>query len=76
MSFDWQDLIVVAAIALAGFYLARVGWQTFARRRGACGGCANCPAEDEGPQRIADGRPMVDVEQLSGTASSASRPPG
>ncbi len=45
MTWDWQSLIVFAAIMVAGVYLARVGWQTVLRRRAAaCGGCGTCPA--------------------------------
>jgi hypothetical protein len=47
MSFelDWQNLIALAIVAIAGLYLARQAWITFARKKsGACGSCASCPA--------------------------------
>jgi hypothetical protein len=47
MSFelDWQNLIALAIVAIAGLCLARQAWITFARKKsGACGSCASCPA--------------------------------
>lgn len=41
----WQTLIVVLLVAAAAAYLARVAWQSLARRRAAaCGGCGSCQA--------------------------------
>ena len=43
MSFDSQNLIVLALVALAGCYLARSLWRTIAQKKSGCGGCGSCP---------------------------------
>jgi len=41
----WQNLAALAIVALAGGYLLRQAWQTFAAKStSACGGCAGCSA--------------------------------
>jgi hypothetical protein len=45
MNVDWQNAIVLLAIAAAGGYLARRAWQSMVRRKAAsCGGCGSCTA--------------------------------
>ena len=40
MSLDWQNIAVFVIVATAIAYLARLTWQTIARKKaGACGGC-------------------------------------
>lgn len=41
----WQNLAALAIVALAGGYLLRQAWQTFAAKStSACGGCTGCAA--------------------------------
>jgi hypothetical protein len=41
----WQNLAALAIVALAGAYLLRQVWRTFAARpTSACGGCTGCSA--------------------------------
>jgi hypothetical protein len=41
----WQNVAALAVVAVAGGYLLRQAWQTFAARpTSACGGCAGCAA--------------------------------
>jgi len=43
MTLDWQNLIVLAIVAGATAYVARMVWSSiFARKASACGGCRNC----------------------------------
>ncbi|MBI3837139.1 MAG: hypothetical protein HY288_04295 [Planctomycetia bacterium] len=45
MSFDWQNLTALLAVAAAGAYLARVAWLSIAKRKAAgCGSCGSCPS--------------------------------
>lgn len=68
MSFDWQNLTVLLATSAAGAYLARVAWQSVARKKAsACGGCGNCPDHAGGPQ-------VVGVEDLSRSANAMAQP--
>jgi hypothetical protein len=48
MSFEWQNLMALALVVSAVGYLARRGWQTFARKgSSSCGGCGDCPSAAE-----------------------------
>jgi hypothetical protein len=68
MQLDWQSTMVLAAVAAAGVYLARMAWQSVARRKGAsCGGCGNCPQEV--PQVG-----LVSIERLSESAQAIAGP--
>jgi hypothetical protein len=68
MSFDWQNLIVLAAIGAAVTYLGRMMWQTFARKSSACGGCSSCPSADANrPEAV------VGIEQLAASVKSPTR---
>ncbi len=41
----WQNLAALAIVALAGGYLLRQAWHSFAAKStSACGGCAGCAA--------------------------------
>jgi hypothetical protein len=41
----WQNVAVMVVVIAAGGYLARLAWQSIARRKAAaCGGCGTCPA--------------------------------
>jgi hypothetical protein len=44
---DWQNLAVLAIVALSTAYLARAGWATlWARRKSKCGsGCGSCSSQ-------------------------------
>jgi hypothetical protein len=65
---DWQNLIVLAAVALAGVYLARVAWRSVARRASACGHCAACP------ESTTDTEPtVIGIEQLAGKGVSGTK---
>jgi hypothetical protein len=48
MTFDWQNLVVLAIVAAAAMYIARVGWTSLvARKTTACGGCRNCASREK-----------------------------
>ena len=67
MNAIFENLIVLAVVAAAVAYLARVAWQTVARRRAAaCGGCENCPSAS------ANNAPrVVEIGSLTSSVSSA-----
>jgi hypothetical protein len=66
MNLDWQNFAVLLLVAAAAIYLARLGWQSVARRKAtACGGCGSCPVNSGG-----DGKPMVGLEQLAASAKN------
>jgi len=44
MIFAWQNLIVLAIVAIAACYLARVMWRSIALKKSGCGGCGTCPS--------------------------------
>ena len=53
MPFDWQNVIVLIAVAAAGAYIARATWLALARRKNvACGGCPKCAAADREPPLV------------------------
>lgn len=63
MSWDWQNLIVLAIVAAAAGYLARLGWTSIvARRRSACGSCRNCGPEEK-PRDVFSITSPASVEQ-------------
>lgn len=46
MSLDWQNAAVLVLVAAACAYLARLAWQSVARKKAAaCGSCGSCPAD-------------------------------
>ena len=48
MNWDWQNLIVLAMVAVAAGYVVRLTWTSvLARRQSACGNCRNCGSEDQ-----------------------------
>jgi hypothetical protein len=57
---NWQLLAVILIVSCAALYLARQTWQSFAGRKGSCGGgcgCSSKPPVDEAcalisPQQI------------------------
>jgi hypothetical protein len=56
MNFDWQNLTVFVVVLAAGGYLARVAWNSVARRQAAgCGSCGSCPTSShaEEPRLVA-----------------------
>ncbi len=68
MVFDWQNLAVLVAVLAAAGYLARLAWQTVARRKAAaCGGCGSC-ANADGPGQV------VGMEVLSQSAQALTQP--
>lgn len=40
-----QDLFAILIALTAAAFLAYRGWQHFAKRRGGCGACSNCPSD-------------------------------
>jgi hypothetical protein len=51
MNFDWQNVMALLVVGAAGVYLARVAWQSIARRKAAgCGSCGSCPSGAEANQ--------------------------
>jgi hypothetical protein len=51
MNLEWQNLTALFVVAAAGVYLARVAWQSVARRKAAgCGSCGSCPSGAEANQ--------------------------
>lgn len=63
MNTDWQQIVVVVAVAAAAMYLGRRAWVMIARKRGAgCGSCSNCPTET-----TPEGNQMVGIESLKAT---------
>jgi len=59
MTFDFQNSIALALVVVAAAYLGWRGWLVLARRKGGCGACPSCPAEQS--QSIA-GKPLVTLE--------------
>lgn len=66
MTIDWQNLVVLAFVAVAGSYLARQAWATVTRKKaGACGSCGCCPAS-----ATADSKQVVQLGSLAESAST------
>ncbi len=64
MQLDWQSLAVVVLVVASIGYLARVAWRSVNRRQAAaCGGCAQCPVDDEST-------PVVELESLTKAGSA------
>ena len=61
MNFDWQNLLALAVVTVAGIYLARRLWRAI-RGRGGCA-CTGCPAG--GKQNHAEGKQLVQLNGLS-----------
>jgi hypothetical protein len=61
MSLDWQNSIALVLVVVAAAYLGWRGWLVLARRKGGCGACASCPADQ--PQMIA-GKPLVTLDAI------------
>jgi hypothetical protein len=48
MNLDWQNLIVLAIVAAAAVYIARLAWTSItARKASACGACRNCGTSEK-----------------------------
>jgi len=63
-SINWQSAAAGLIVLVAVGYLAHRLWLSVRRQRlGGCGSCASCPADEN-----ADGRPLVSLESLAGTA--------
>jgi hypothetical protein len=66
---DWQQVMALAIVAAAAYWLIRT--QILAPRRGGgCGGCGSCPSAALPPSRSAgQGAPqLVQIEMDLGTA--------
>ena len=69
VNIDWQSAAAGLIVLVAAGYLARRVWLSVRRQRlGGCGSCATCPAEESGNAASADGRPLVSLESLAGSA--------
>lgn len=74
MNLDAQTIAVLTIIVAATVYLARVAWQTVARRKAAaCAGCSNCPAGEEEPQVVGIGRVSRKPSGAANTSDRAGR---
>jgi hypothetical protein len=62
MTLDWQNSLALALVIVAAAYLGWRGWLVLARRKGGCGACASCPADQ--PQTIS-GKPLVTLETIT-----------
>ena len=51
---DWQTLVAIFAVALAGGFLLRGIWRAcFGKSKGCCGGCAKgCTSNSNGSQPL------------------------
>jgi len=59
-----QDLVAILIALAAAAFLAYRGWQHFAKRRGGCGACSNCPtAESAAPQKLVMISPIMPHEK-------------
>ncbi len=69
VSFDWQNLAVLAIVLAAAGYLARTAWRSVARRKAsACGACGDC-------SRPGGGRQLVTIESLARSPSDGTTGP-
>lgn len=74
VNIDWQSAAAGLIVLVAVGYLARRVWLSVLRQRlGGCGTCATCPAEESGNKAnghaaTPDGRPLVSLESLAGSA--------
>gem|GEM_PF-7096488 len=60
MTGDLQNLMALAVVALAAWYIVRRGWTMLQRRTPAgCGSCGGCPEASHGPAG-----PLVTREEL------------
>jgi hypothetical protein len=67
-----QDAIAILIVAIAAGFLARRGWQRFARRQdGACGSCPSCSANDAVPSK-----PLVTITPIMSQAKVQRRKEG
>ena len=63
-----QNLIALAAVALAVAYLARAGYRVMARPKGSgCGACGSCPATKAVSETAPPG--LVSLETLRESAA-------
>jgi hypothetical protein len=70
----WQNLIVLALVAAAGVYLARLVWQSLARRKAAaCGGCSGCAQKTAS---TGANSPMVSLDHLRSLDADGGIPHG
>ena len=68
-----QNVAVVALVVAAASYLARVVWQSLAKRTAsACGACGNCQTQSE-RKATATSQPVIEIDQLRATASNLQR---
>jgi hypothetical protein len=64
-----QDILAILIVAIAASFLARRGWQRFARRQGgACGSCPSCSASDS-----LHSKPLVTITPIMSRAEPQSR---
>lgn len=63
-----QNLIALAAVALAVGYLARAGYRVMARPKGSgCGACGSCPVSKTDGETTSPG--LVSLETLRASAT-------
>jgi hypothetical protein len=57
---DWQNIIVIVCIALAGGYLAARAWRVIAGTKlGGCGTCGSCESNQP------SAKPFLSIESIS-----------
>ncbi|REJ70552.1 MAG: hypothetical protein DWQ31_00455 [Planctomycetota bacterium] len=63
MNFDWQTVVALVLVAAAVAYLARLGWQTLAAKRG-CGSCGGggCGSTSAEASPLGKEKPLVTLE--------------
>ena len=67
-----QNLIVLAAVALAVGYLARAGYRVMAKPKGSgCGACGSCPATKANGETAPPG--LVSLATLRESAAAQRR---
>jgi hypothetical protein len=64
-----QDAIAILIVAIAAVFLARRGWQRFARRQGgACGSCPSCSSSE-----ALQSKPLVTITPIVSHAKAERR---
>ena len=51
MEIDWQNIVALALVALAGAYLALTGWRILSRSKSSkCAGCSGVACGETSPE--------------------------
>ena len=63
---DWQNLVTIGLVAIAGGYLAIRMWPRRAKKAGGCGGgCSSCPSTSQNAKGAASEPRVVSLEELA-----------